>query len=113
MRRCIMNEPTRTYLESEKDTQDQIEELQATCIVKNAAGIHVRPAGVIVRLFDGEPCDVHFTYAGKTINAKSIMSILMLGAPQGGEILVTIRSKEAHRILQKIQDAFSSGFGEL
>ncbi|SPN73216.1 Phosphocarrier protein HPr,phosphocarrier protein HPr,Uncharacterized protein conserved in bacteria,phosphocarrier, HPr family,PTS HPr component phosphorylation site [Chlamydia serpentis] len=95
------------------DLQDLFEELEATCIVKNAAGIHVRPAGIIVQLFNGEDCDVRFTYAGKTINARSIMSILMLGAPQGGEILVTIRSKEACRILKKIQDAFNSGFGEL
>ncbi|SYX08816.1 Phosphocarrier protein HPr,phosphocarrier protein HPr,Uncharacterized protein conserved in bacteria,phosphocarrier, HPr family,PTS HPr component phosphorylation site [Chlamydia poikilotherma] len=89
------------------------DELTCVCIVKNTSGIHVRPAGAIVKLFDGEDCEASFTYAGKTVNAKSIMSILILGAPQNGEIFVRIKGKDANRVLQKVQNAFDSGFGEL
>ncbi|ADZ18447.1 hypothetical protein CYD57_0345 [Chlamydia psittaci] len=92
---------------------DNEEELTCVCVVKNTSGIHVRPAGAIVKLFDGEECEVNFTYAGKTVNAKSIMSILILGAPQNGEIFVRIKGKDASRVLQKVQNAFDSGFGEL
>ncbi|MEF9497312.1 HPr family phosphocarrier protein [Chlamydia sp. 04-14] len=94
------------------DSQDD-DELTCVCIVKNTSGIHVRPAGTIVKLFEGEDCEASFTYAGKTVNAKSIMSILILGAPQNGEIFVRIKGKDASRVLQKVQDAFDSGFGEL
>ncbi|WP_375793998.1 HPr family phosphocarrier protein [Chlamydia sp. 12-01] len=94
------------------DSQDD-DELTCVCIVKNTSGIHVRPAGAIVKLFDGEDCEASFTYAGKTVNAKSIMSILILGAPQNGEVFVRIKGKNASRVLQKVQDAFDSGFGEL
>ncbi|EPP32865.1 putative phosphocarrier protein HPr, partial [Chlamydia psittaci 84-8471/1] len=40
-------------------------------------------------------------------------SILILGAPQNGEIFVRIKGKDASRVLQKVQNAFDSGFGEL
>lgn len=89
------------------------EGLSCICVVRNASGIHVRPAGAIVKLFEGETCEVSFSYGGKTINAKSIMSILMLGAPQHGEIVVTVKGKDASRVLQKIRDAFAVGFGEM
>ncbi|MBX6679750.1 HPr family phosphocarrier protein [Chlamydia gallinacea] len=92
---------------------DPEEECTGTCVVKNASGVHVRPASAIVKLLAGEDCEVSFTYAEKTVNAKSIMSILILGAPQNGKIYVRIRGKNAYRVLQKLQNAFDSGFGEL
>ncbi|WP_231881975.1 HPr family phosphocarrier protein [Candidatus Chlamydia sanziniae] len=88
-------------------------EYSGICLVKNASGIHVRPAGVIVRLFEEEDCEVRFTYAGKTVNARSIMSILMLGAPQGGKIFVSVKGNNALCVLEKLQTAFETGFGEL
>lgn len=93
----------------EKDSSEE----SCVCVVKNTSGVHVRPAGAIVKLFEGEECEVTFTYAGKTINAKSIMSILTLGAPQNGNILVHVKGKRAQHVLKKIQNAFDSGFGEL
>ncbi|WP_041468095.1 HPr family phosphocarrier protein [Chlamydia felis] len=95
------------------NSHNEEEELTCVCVVKNTSGIHVRPAGSIVKLFDGEECEASFTYAGKTVNAKSVMSILMLGAPQNGEIFVRIKGRDANRVLQKVRDAFDSGFGEL
>ncbi|KTF28556.1 phosphotransferase system, HPr-related domain protein [Chlamydia pecorum] len=85
----------------------------AVCVVKNPSGIHVRPAGTLVLLLEGEECEVSFTFGKKTINAKSIMSILMLGVPQGGEVMVSVQGKDAQRVLKKLQDAFESGFGEI
>lgn len=89
------------------------EEYIGACIVKNTSGVHVRPASAIVKLLSNENCEVSFTYEGKTVNAKSIMSILILGAPQNGKIVICIRGKDPYRVFQKLQNAFDSGFGEL
>ncbi|EPP35963.1 phosphocarrier, HPr family protein [Chlamydia avium] len=104
-----INEKEKVYT-SFPDTQ---EEYTGICVVRNTSGVHVRPASAIVKLLKGEECEVSFTYAEKTVNAKSIMSILILGAPKNGEIFVRIRGKNSHRVFQKLQNAFESGFGEL
>ncbi|WP_201456773.1 HPr family phosphocarrier protein [Chlamydia sp. 17-3921] len=105
-----------TDYENTDSTFENISERSVICTVRNLSGIHVRPAGTIVRLLDGEKCEVSFSFDKKTINAKSIMSILMLGAPQGGEVLVSVRGQDiqdVQRILEKLQNAFETGFGEL
>ena len=46
--------------------------------VKNALGIHTRPAAMIVKLLHPRKSTVHFTYKNETINARSIISIFIL-----------------------------------
>ena len=88
-------------------------ELTAIFTIRNPSGIHVRPAGTIVKMFEGEECEATLTYLGKTVNARSVMSILMLGASYNGEIVVRIKGRSAPRVMQKPAEAFNSGFGEL
>nr|WP_035392334.1 HPr family phosphocarrier protein [Chlamydia ibidis] len=97
------------------DCYESSDEVKVThaFIVQNASGIHVRPASTLVKLFEGQECEVIFTYEGKSVNARSVMSILMLGVPQGGEIFVHLKGKDALHVLQKLQDIFAQGFGEL
>lgn len=100
------------FFEEDSNEWQDCDICECECIVQNASGIHVRPAGMLVKLFEKNQSDVSFTYEGKTVNAKSIISILMLGAPQGGKIQVCVRGKDAKQVIKKIQDAFASGFGE-
>lgn len=48
--------------------------------VKNALGLHTRPATMIVKLLQNSKSEVSFTHKKDIINAKSILSILMLAA---------------------------------
>lgn len=89
------------------------QELSAIFTIRNPSGIHVRPAGTIVKLFDGEECEATLTYLGKTVNARSVMSILMLGASYNGEVVVRIKGPSASRVMRKLEEVFNSGFGEL
>lgn len=80
--------------------------------VKNPLGLHARPAMVIVKLLQGSCCSVSFTYRKETINARSIMSILMLAATKNSWITVAVEGEDAKEIMQKIVDAFDGHFGE-
>ncbi len=80
--------------------------------VKNALGLHARPATVIVKLLQGTASDVFFTYRKETINAKSIMSILMLAATKNSSITVIVDGDDAVETMQRILDAFENQFGE-
>lgn len=80
--------------------------------VKNALGLHARPATVIVKLLQGTSSDVFFTYRKETVNARSIMSILMLAASKNSSITVVVDGEDASETMQKIIDAFENQFGE-
>lgn len=80
--------------------------------IKNTLGLHARPATCIVQLLKGTRSSVSFTYKKETINARSIMSILMLAVPKNSQLTVTVEGEDAETIMEKLQKAFESRFGE-
>lgn len=80
--------------------------------VKNALGLHARPATVIARLLQKSKSKVFFTFHDETINARSIMSVLMLAANKNAQILVTIEGDDAQETMNNLIEAFNNQFGE-
>lgn len=75
-------------------------------------GLHTRPATVIVKLLQSSKSDISFTYKRLKINAKSILSLLMLAAKKNSTITVTVNGEDAEEIMNKLAEAFESQFGE-
>ena len=86
--------------------------LVKTVKVRNDLGLHIRPAATIVKLLQTTKCMVFFTYKKDTVNAKSIMSILMLAAKKNSSITITVEGHEAKKFMTKLVDCFENGFGE-
>jgi phosphocarrier protein HPr len=80
--------------------------------VKNSLGLHARPATFIVRLLQKSRSQVFFTYKAETINAKSIMSILMLAAGKNATIGISVEGEDAEPTLNSLVEAFETAFGE-
>lgn len=80
--------------------------------VKNPMGLHTRPATLIVKLLQTCKSDVNFTYKRMTVNAKSILSLLMLAAKKNSRITITVEGEDAAATLEKLVEAFDSQFGE-
>ena len=80
--------------------------------VKNNLGLHTRPATVIVKLLQNCKSDVTFVHKKENINAKSILSILMLAAKKNSQITVTVDGEDADDIMSKLEAVFDNGFGE-
>lgn len=53
-----------------------------------------------------------FTHKKDTINAKSILSILMLAARRNAKITISVEGEDAPVIMDKLVDAFENQFGE-
>jgi len=81
-------------------------------LVKNRLGLHTRPATTIVKLVQNCKSDVAFTCRKETVNAKSILSILMLAAKKSSRITVTVDGEDAELIMEKLVFAFENEFGE-
>jgi phosphocarrier protein HPr len=80
--------------------------------VKNRMGLHTRPATTIVKLLQNCKSDVYFTHKQETINAKSILSILMLAARKNANITIMVEGEDAGLIMEKLVEAFDNQFGE-
>jgi len=80
--------------------------------VRNDMGIHTRPATYIVKMLQATDSDVSFTYKKETINAKSILSILMLAAHKNANITITVDGDDAEETMHIIENAFENKFGE-
>lgn len=81
-------------------------------VVKNKMGLHTRPATTIVKMLQASKSQVDFTYRGETINAKSILSILMLAAPKNSKITLTVEGIDAAKTLEQLVEAFENEFDE-
>jgi len=80
--------------------------------IKNVLGLHARPATVIAKLLQGTKSSVAFTYRKETINARSIMSILMLAASKNSQITIVVEGDDAEETMARLIEAFDNKFGE-
>ena len=80
--------------------------------IRNKMGLHTRPATVIVKILQNCKSLVHFTYRNETVNAKSILSILMLAAKKNSSITITCDGIDAESTMESLTSAFENQFGE-
>jgi phosphocarrier protein HPr len=80
--------------------------------VKNPLGLHARPAATIAKLLQGSKSQVTISYKQETVNARSIMSILMLAIKKNSLVTLTVEGEDAEETLVKLIAAFESQFGE-
>ncbi len=80
--------------------------------VKNTMGLHTRPATMIVKMLQNCKSHVFFTYKHDTVNAKSILSILMLAATRNSKITITVDGEDADDTMKNLVNAFENHFGE-
>ncbi len=88
--------------------------MKLTCKVKvkNALGLHTRPAAAIVKLLQPRKSSVHFMYKNEKINARSIMSILILAAKKNTQLEIVVEGEDAELTMSQLVMAFDQGFGE-
>ncbi len=78
--------------------------------VKNAAGIHARPASVIVQEISRYKSDFHIHMYGYRINGKSILGLLTLAAEQGAELELEMDGPDEKEAMKVMETLFDNGF---
>ncbi len=78
----------------------------------NRAGMHLRPASKIVSALRDLECEVEITFDGRMANAKSIISLTQLLAPQHSVLGVTATGPDARRAMMALERLFREKFGE-
>jgi phosphocarrier protein HPr len=85
---------------------------QKKVIIKNRAGIHARPAALLVETANKYKSSIHLEKQNEKINAKSIMGIITLGAAYKSELLLSADGPDEKEAVESISHLFESRFEE-
>jgi phosphocarrier protein len=80
--------------------------------ITNRAGIHARPAAVLVQAAKDFKANIYFEKGRDRINAKSIMGILTLAATYGTDIKIVAEGEDEAQAVEAIVHLFESKFEE-
>ncbi|MFA5320076.1 MAG: HPr family phosphocarrier protein [Candidatus Omnitrophota bacterium] len=77
--------------------------LKKKLTVKNKQGLHARPAALFVQVANKFNSHVTVRRDQETVNGKSIMGILMLGAENGTQIIIEVDGDDAENALTELE----------
>ena len=81
--------------------------------IVNALGLHARAAAKFVHTAGMFASRVRVARGGREIDGKSIMGLLLLAAPQGGSITLTVEGPDEAAALAALCDLIARGFDEV
>jgi len=89
--------------------------LEAQVKIINPLGLHARAAAQLVRLAGRFKSKIKLKRTDNNViaDAKSILSVLTLAAPQGTKLKIEVEGADEQEALRQIEEMFAAGFGEI
>ena len=75
---------------------------ERTVTLGSKSGLHARPAAIFVQNAKGFQCSITISKNEKKVNAKSILSVLTLGAEQGEQVVLHANGEDAGTAIEKL-----------
>jgi phosphocarrier protein HPr len=91
-----------------KLVKGMVMKMERIVTIKNSAGLHARPAAMLVQKASTFPCEISLVKGGKKINAKSIMNVIALGIGPNEQVTIITAGEQAAEALQAIGDFLES-----
>jgi phosphotransferase system HPr (HPr) family protein len=88
--------------------------IERRVVITNRLGLHARAAALLVRTANSYRSALRLERADKTAaaDAKSILSVLMLAASRGTELLARAEGVDETEAMSAVCCLFADGFGE-
>lgn len=86
--------------------------IESAITIKNRTGLHARAAAKLVEVTSGFASSVEISNGEKSVDGKSILSIMMLAASPGSKLTLKINGDDANEMLEAIRKLADSNFGE-
>ncbi|TMH29454.1 MAG: HPr family phosphocarrier protein [Betaproteobacteria bacterium] len=80
--------------------------------IVNRLGLHARAAAKLTHIASGFQSDIWLSRAGRRVNAKSIMGVMMLAAGQGSTVTIEAQGTDAQAALAALTRLIAERFGE-
>ena len=86
--------------------------LNQDALIINKLGLHARASSKLTQLASTFPCEVWMSRAGRRVNAKSIMGVMMLAAAKGSIINIETNGEKEREAMDAIVALINDYFGE-
>ncbi|RZJ44634.1 MAG: HPr family phosphocarrier protein [Brevundimonas sp.] len=86
--------------------------VNATVGICNQRGLHARASAKFVKLASTFESEIRVTRDGVTVNALSIMGLLMLGAGNGCDVQIEAEGPDAADAIEALSDLVNRKFDE-
>ena len=83
-----------------------------TVSIKNAQGLHARPATFFVQKANAFKCSIWVEKGDRRVNAKSLLGILSMAVTQGMEITLRAEGQDAAAALDALAELLENGLGD-
>jgi phosphocarrier protein HPr len=81
--------------------------------IVNKAGMHTRPASMLVKIASKYKAEFFIEKDGFRINGKSIIGVMTLAAEQGSKVKLEFDGEDEEKASAEVTKYFEDGFGEL
>jgi len=86
--------------------------VRATAAICNTRGLHARASAKFVKLASSFEAEIRVMRDGVTVDARSIMGLLMLGAGNGCSIEIEAEGADAAQAIEALSDLVARKFDE-
>ncbi len=86
---------------------------QTRLTIVNPLGLHARAASRFVNLAKTFESDVRLRRDANEADGKSIMSVMLLAAPVGSEVVLSVSGPDEDEAFAALEALVNDGFGEL
>jgi phosphocarrier protein HPr len=85
---------------------------EITLTIQHEVGLHARPAALFVKTASRFKSDIRVIKDSHTANAKSVLSVLGLGAEKGAVVVIRAEGLDEADAVAALQALVESNFGE-
>jgi phosphocarrier protein len=86
--------------------------LQREVEILNRLGLHARASARLTQVAGRFQSNVWVSRDGRRVNAKSIMGVMMLAAPQGAKIVLETEGPDEDQAMQAVTQLIAGRFDE-
>ncbi len=86
--------------------------IEKQILIINKLGLHARAASRFVTVASGFASEIQLAKNGQTINGKSIMGVMMLAAPKGTVLEMTVSGEDEDEAAARLERLVQERFGE-
>jgi phosphocarrier protein HPr len=80
--------------------------------IKNKLGLHARAAAQLVQTVNKFSAQVSLSADGQTVDGRSILGVMTLGAPQGTKVEIEAYGDDAEKAVRAIEKLIDNRFNE-
>lgn len=81
-----------------------------TVEIVHASGLDRPASAALARLANKFLCDISLTRSGRSVNAKSVMGVMMLAARKGSQLTLAADGPDEAEAMQALTTLIASGF---